>query len=254
MTRFVCILSGKGGVAKTTTTVNLGAALNHFGRDVTIIDGNLTTPNLGLHLGIPTDIISLHDVLKGKHNILKSVYQHSSGLKIIPGSLSLSHFKKTKFSNFSKVLPSLSGLTDVVLIDCAPGLGDDVFSVVKAVDDVVVVTNPELPAVADALKIVKLVEKQNKNIKGIVLTKTGLNHDINFEDIKGLMEKDIIANIPYDKSIRESLFRKEPVVYSHPKSKSAVAYKKLAADLIGVEYNEKVSGKVKTFFSSLFKR
>ena len=83
MTRFVGILSGKGGVAKTTTTVNLGAALNYFKRDVIIVDGNLSTPNLGLHLGIPIVPISLHDVLKNKNNIVESIYQHESGLKII---------------------------------------------------------------------------------------------------------------------------------------------------------------------------
>ena len=71
MTRYVGILSGKGGVAKTTTTVNLGAAFNHFGRDVTIVDGNLSTPNLGLHLGIPVVPISLHDVLRGNNDILE---------------------------------------------------------------------------------------------------------------------------------------------------------------------------------------
>ena len=94
MTRFVGILSGKGGVAKTTTTVNLGAAFNYFGRDVTIVDGNLSTPNLGLHLGVPVVPISLHDVLKGKNDILESVYQHNSGLKIIPASLYVNEMDK----------------------------------------------------------------------------------------------------------------------------------------------------------------
>jgi len=254
MTRFVGILSGKGGVAKTTTTVNLGAALNYFGRDVTIIDGNLSTPNLGLHLGIPVVPISLHDVLSGKNNILESIYQHGSGLKIIPGSLSLSNLKKINTYSLSKILPRLNGLTDIVIVDCSPGLGDEVFSVVNAVDDVIIVTNPELPAITDALKIAKLTEQSGKHIKGIVLTKSGLNHDVGKESIENLIEKKIIATIPYDKSIRESLFRKEPVIYSNPKSKSAVAYKKLAADLIGVEYNEKADGKVKGFFNSLLRR
>ena len=52
MTVKVGILSGKGGVGKTSTAVNMAAAMSYFGRDVVVIDGNLSTPNLGLHLGV----------------------------------------------------------------------------------------------------------------------------------------------------------------------------------------------------------
>ena len=250
MTRFVGILSGKGGVAKTTTTVNLGAAFNYFGRDVTIVDGNLSTPNLGLHLGVPVVPISLHDVLKGKNDILESVYQHNSGLKIIPASLSLNDLKDVKPENLSKILMRLDGLTDIVLIDGAPGIGGDALTVINAVEDVIVVTNPELPAVTDALKISKFVEGMGKNVKGIILSKTGEDYDLSEESVERMLDNSIIATIPYDKSIRQSLVRKEPVIYVSPRSKSAVAYKKLAADLIGINYDEKVEGR----FGRLFRK
>jgi septum site-determining protein MinD len=247
MTRFVGILSGKGGVAKTTTTVNLGAALNFFGRDVTVIDGNLSTPNLGLHLGVPVVPISLHDALKGKHSIVESMYKHGSGLKVIPASLSLLDLKDVAPSKLSKILPSLDGLTDVVLIDGAPGLGSEAMAVVKAVDEVIVVTNPEMPAVTDALKISKLAEEMGKTVRGIVLTKTGGDYDLSMGDVEKMIERPVLAVIPYDKAIRESLIKKDPVIYTNPKSKSSIGYKKLAASLIGVEFDESVEGKFSSF-------
>jgi MinD-like ATPase involved in chromosome partitioning or flagellar assembly len=53
MKKIIVITSGKGGVGKTTTAINLGAAINYFGRNVLVIDGNLTTPNVGIHLNSP---------------------------------------------------------------------------------------------------------------------------------------------------------------------------------------------------------
>ena len=53
MVKVYAIISGKGGVGKSTTAINLGASLNSLGEDVIVIDGNLTTPNIGIYLGAP---------------------------------------------------------------------------------------------------------------------------------------------------------------------------------------------------------
>jgi MinD-like ATPase involved in chromosome partitioning or flagellar assembly len=85
----IAFISGKGGVGKTTTVVGLGTALNHFGKNVTIVDANLSTPNVALHFGVPIVPVSLHDVLRGKKDIMEAVYLHKSGTKIIPGSIEI---------------------------------------------------------------------------------------------------------------------------------------------------------------------
>ena len=59
MSKIIAIVSGKGGVGKTTSAINLGVALNKFGKNVVVVDANLTTPNIGLHLGAPIVPISL---------------------------------------------------------------------------------------------------------------------------------------------------------------------------------------------------
>lgn len=240
MTRFVGILSGKGGVAKTTTVVNLGAAMTYFGRDVVVVDGNLSTPNLGLHLGVPVVPISLHDVLRGKNTLNDAVYLHPSGLKIIPAGLSIADLRSANPDNLSKVLPYLNGLTDVVLVDGSAGLGRETLAIMAAVDDVIVVTNPELPAVTDALKTSRIAEEMGKNVRGIVVAKSGEGEGLSLDAIEAMLDKEIIGIIPYDTAIKESIKKKEPVLYTNPKCKSSIAYKKLAADLIGIEFDEKV--------------
>ena len=96
MARIIVITSGKGGVGKTTTAINLAAAINHFGQDVLVIDGNLSTPNIGIHLNSPEVPINLNHVLKNKAEVFEAVYEHDSGIKIIPASLSVKELKKTK--------------------------------------------------------------------------------------------------------------------------------------------------------------
>ena len=96
MPKVIVITSGKGGVGKTTTAINLGAAMNYFGKDVLIVDANLTTPNIGIHLGSPEVPITLNHILNKKADVFEGVYEHESGLKIIPSSLSVKELEKLK--------------------------------------------------------------------------------------------------------------------------------------------------------------
>src|SRR3989304_995052 len=96
MSKITVITSGKGGVGKTTTAINLAAAMKYFGQDVLVIDGNLSTPNVGLHLNSPEVPINLNHVLRGKAEPFEAVYEHESGVKIMPSSLSVAELKRTK--------------------------------------------------------------------------------------------------------------------------------------------------------------
>lgn len=238
MSIFLGIVGAKGGVAKTTSAINLADSFRMFGRDVIIVDGNLSTPNLGLHLGVPTVPISLHDALKGKNDVTEALYLHPNGLKIVPAGISLKDWNYAKPEKLNKVLPGLDGLADIVIVDGSAGLGAESLAVIKAVDDLIVVTNPELPSVTDALKTIKLAQQLGKNVRGAIVTRVGNNLDLSISNIETILEKPVLATIPDDDAIRKSLVMKNSVIQTHPSSKAAIAYKKLAAELIGVNYSE----------------
>ena len=101
MAKIIVINSGKGGVGKTTTAINLGAGLNSLSKNVVVVDANLNTPNVGIHLGAPIVPITLNHVLKGKADIEDAVYEHSSGTKIIPSSLSIKELTKFNTKRFT---------------------------------------------------------------------------------------------------------------------------------------------------------
>ena len=86
--RIIGFISVKGGVGKTTSVANLGFILaNNFKKKVLVVDGNFSAPNLALHFGFVKPQYTLHDVLDGKVNIRKAIYEHSSGMHLLPSSL-----------------------------------------------------------------------------------------------------------------------------------------------------------------------
>ncbi len=236
MTAIVGVMSGKGGVSKTTSSVCLGAAMSYFGRNTIVVDGNLSTPNVGLSLGVYGVPLSLHNVLKGECSVAEAVYTVSKGLRILPAGLSISDLYNVDVNRLKDAISGLRGLCDVVIVDSAAGLGSEAFSVLNAVDDVIIVSHPEVPALTDSLKTLKVARELGKRVKGVILTRAGFRNDVSTSDVEALMEAPVLGVVPEDKSVRKSLVLNEPVVFSHPYSKSAIAYKGITAELIGVDY------------------
>ena len=236
--KIIVITSGKGGVGKTTTAINLGAAINYFGKDVLIVDGNLSTPNVGIHLNSPEVPICLNHVLLGKADPYEAVYEHDSGLKIMPSSLSIKELKKIKPEKMKSLKSELKRLGDYIILDSAAGLGIEANSAIETADELILVTNPEMPAITDALKTIKLAEEKKVKIKGIIITRVKKNKsEMQPDVVKDMLEVPILGSVPEDDITQEALNLKDALVNTHPKSNSARAYKEIAAKLIGVDYD-----------------
>jgi len=238
MKKVIVITSGKGGVGKTTTAINLGAAIKYFGKDVLIIDGNLTTPNVGIHLNSPEVPINLNHVLTGKAEAFEAVYEHESGIKIMPSSLSIKELKKIKYEKIKDFKLEFMKLSEYIIVDSAAGLGNEALSTIDMADELIVVTNPEMPAITDALKAIKMAEQMKKTVLGVIVTRVKKNDiEMTPETVKEMLETTILGMIPEDISVQKSLNMKNAVVHTHPKSNAARAYKEIAAKLLNVEYD-----------------
>lgn len=252
MARVILICSGKGGVGKTTTAINLGAALNKSGKNVVVLDANLNTPNIGLHLGAPIVPITLNHVLKGKAEIEDAIYEHSSGTKIVPSSLSVKELTKFNTKKIPEIAKKLGENSDFVIIDSAAGFGEEVMASLEASDEIIIVTNPEMPAVTDSLKAVKVARDMKKVVKGVIITRhRNAKYEMPLSSIKSMLEAPIIGVIPEDKSVKEALTRRDAVVHTHPRSKVSKKYGEIATKVLGPS-GEGLEELEKGFFSRLF--
>ncbi len=234
MEKIIAVVSGKGGVGKTTLVSNLGLALAEFNKNAVVVDADLSTANLGLQLGFYQFPMGLQDALEGNINVSDAVYTHQSGLKVLPASISLSYLHKNPSPYRLKSL--LSDLEGIVIIDSPPGLGKEVFLTLKAATDVLVVTNPEIPAVTDALKVIRVARELKKEPMGIILNRTKDSYELRPHEIEAMCEAPVIGTIPEDKAVKRSLFEKMPVMTYKPYSPASVAIRKIAANIIGEDY------------------
>ncbi len=253
MTRVIGVVSGKGGVGKTTIASNLALALNEFNKRVMIIDTNLTTPNLGFHMGIPLYPKTFHDLLRGEAYPEEATYIHPSGVHVIPAGISLNDLKKTDPKNMDNVILDLVGDHDIILLDGAAGLGKEGMAGIKASDELLIVTNPELPAVTDALKAVKLAEETGTHILGVVLNKhNNVSSELTVSEVEALMGYPVISTISGDNQMQASLAAKTPLISYKPNSQASHEIKKLAGNLIGIDYQPPVQARTTGFFSKIF--
>jgi len=236
MGKIYVVTSGKGGTGKTTSTVNLGAALNKLSENVVIVDANLTTPNIGLYLGAPVAPVTLNHVLQGKAKIEDAIYQHESGTKVVPASLSSNELKEVNYDSLKDVARKLRTFHDHVIFDSAAGLGEEAKLAIETADEVIVIVNPNILSVTDALKAIKFSQNLNKIIRGAIITRVNYDKtEMSASSIKEMLDVPILGVVPEDKAIRKSLHKKSPVINIKPKSKSSRAYQEIAGNLAGKE-------------------
>lgn len=239
LTRIIGVVSGKGGVGKTTLVVNLGAVLaSEYKKDVIVVDCNITTSHLGMFLGLYYYPVSLNQVLSGDVVIDKAIYDYSiAGLRVIPASLSLDDLKGVELSELKRQIKSLFGKADIVLLDSAPGFGRECLATIQASDEVLFVMSPFVPPMMDIIKSFQLANQYGAKPLGVVMNMVGEGrHELTTYEVEQLIELPVISRIPRDKEVLRSLSAKLPVVDLNPKAKSSREISRLAAYLVGEEY------------------
>lgn len=253
MTRLICVTSGKGGVGKTTLVANLAVSLSKLNKKVMVIDGNVTTPNMGFHLDMPLTPVTLHDVMRGHARIRDAVYRHDAGFYVLPAGISFDEMKGVDPATLSEVVANLNGTMDVIILDSAAGLGREAHSAMDAADELLVVTNPDLPSVADALKTIKIAQNKGKEITGVVLNRVrNHRHEMTKQEVEQMLSVPVAAEIPEDVSVPVSIALRKPVVHTNPNSPAAEEITRLAHALAGLQYQKRNPGLISRIFNFIF--
>ena len=157
-------------------------------------------------------------------------------LKIVPGDISINALKKINTRKLKNIFDDLKGTCEIALVDMGAGLNEDVSSLLKFMDEIIIVISPDMLSVTDAIKTLKLAEEKNATVLGVVVNKHSKDSELQVENIEALLGVPVITSIIESDIIKNSLTIKYPVVYTDPNSDASADIKKLAARLIGQDY------------------
>jgi len=159
--RVLAVTSGKGGVGKTSTSVNLGIALAAKGQRVTLLDADLGLANVEVLLGL-NSLYNLQHVITGERHMRQIVVQGPGGIGLVPGSsgiAKLADLGPIARENIIRGLGELQEDADFVIIDTMAGIGQNAVAFAAAADEVLLVTTPEPSAIVDAYAMVKTIHQ-----------------------------------------------------------------------------------------------
>lgn len=240
----IALLSGKGGVGKTSISANLGSIMAHvFDKDVVIIDTDVTSSHLGVHMGFHYNPATITSVLKGEHDAEESVYEHDTGVKVVPGALNYDDVKDVDVHDIGEVIETVAEGADYAILDCSPGLDREASAALRASDRALYVSRPSFTSVIDVVRANSLVEQLETPAIGVVLNMVrGKKHEIGHDEIESFTGLSVVGSIPYDDNMEESAAQGTPITIYDPHSPASRAIEDLAVELMDEDPQKKPGG------------
>jgi chromosome partitioning protein len=253
LSKIIAIANQKGGVGKTTTSVNLGASLASMGKKVLLVDidpqGN-TTSGIGINKADVANCI--YDVLINDVNPKDAILETNvPNLKIIPATIQLAGAEIELVPTISrevrlkKALHTVKHMFDYILIDCPPSLGILTINSLTAADSVLIPIQCEyyaLEGLSQLLNTVRLVQKHlntTLQIEGVLLTmfdaRTNLGIQV-IEEVKKYFQQKVYQTIiPRNVRLSEAPSHGQSIITYDSRSKGAEVYLELAKEVISYE-------------------
>lgn len=257
MGEVIVITSGKGGVGKTTTTANLGAALAMQGKKVALVDTDIGLRNLDVVMGLENRIVyDIVDVVEEKCKLRQALIKDKrfTELFLLPAAQTRDKSAVNE-KQMIELTNKLKEEFDYILIDCPAGIEQGFKNAIAGADRAIVVTTAEISAIRDADRIIGLLESSEiKNPELIVnrlkpnMVRRGEMMDV--DDIVDLLSIELVGVVPDDEYVVTQTNKGEPVV-SNNKAPSGKAYLEIARRVLGENIEVTIPGREKGFFAKL---
>ena len=267
LARIITVTSGKGGVGKSNTSINLAVHLKKMGQRVIILDADFGLANIEIMFGtVP------------KHNLCDLIYQGKNIKEVItwgPGDIgfisggsgiaSLSNLSKEYLTHIIQNFAELDAIADVIIIDTGAGISDAVLEFLVASGEILLVTTPEPTSITDSYSLLKALNrhprfsKENSTIK-VIANRVGKTEEGEtlFRKLNSVVTRyldvpiEYLGAVPQDQMLANAVMQQTPVSLSNPNAKSAKAYEHIASRLMTLEDSGKIKKRgMAAFFSHI---
>ncbi|TZF88416.1 MinD/ParA family protein [Cognatilysobacter lacus] len=237
--RVIAVASGKGGVGKTSVSVNLAMSLQNAGQRTLLLDTDLGLANVDVMLGL-SPRFTLADVFAGRCELSDTLLEGPNGLLVVPAASGKRHMTELTPAQHVGLVHAFSQLdvpVDVMIIDNAAGISDSVLTFCQAAQDVIVVVCDEPASVTDAYALIKVLSRE-RSVTRIQVLANQVGHPSEGRQLYDKLERvtskflDVTLNylgaIPRDEWLRRAVQRQEAVVDAFPAAPASMAFREIA--------------------------
>jgi flagellar biosynthesis protein FlhG len=241
--RVISVTSGKGGVGKSSVTVNLAVALAHAGQRVMVIDADLGLGNIDVLLGLKPSR-TLNDVLEGKANLTEVMVEGPGRIMLAPAGSGIQKYTALSRGDRLCLLDELENLDqefDIIIIDTESGISENVTFFNVAAQDIVLVVSPEPAAIADAYALTKLLTTRHEERHFKVLVNMVRDDREGLQVFKSLAQVvnrfldvslDYVGSVVRDELLLDAVRRQRAVVELYPRAAVSRCFDALARNLM----------------------
>jgi flagellar biosynthesis protein FlhG len=270
MARVITVTSGKGGVGKSNTAINLAIQFRKMGQRVIILDADFGLANIEIMFGaVP------------KHNLCDLIYQGMNIKDIITwgpmdvgfisggsGITGMSNLSKENLDYIIQNLAELDETADTIIVDTGAGISDAVLDFLVASGEILLVTTPEPTSITDSYSLIKALGRHPRFSSETSQIKVIANKVTDEREAQALYRKleavvarylhlpiSYLGMIPQDSQLSRAVMQQTPVSLNNPKARSAIAYEVIAAKLMDKELNQHLTKRgMASFFSHIVSR
>lgn len=262
--RVIAVTSGKGGVGKTSISVNLALQFRAQGKKVVVLDADFGLANVEIMLGIRPQY-NLADLVFHNKEINDIITEGPNGIGFISGGSGVQDLVNLDKEHIKKLitkLVKLDSMYDIIIIDTGAGIADSVIEFVLSSPEVLLVVTPEPTSITDAYSLLKAVNRKKEFKREEKAIKVITNRVSDSDEGKEIFDKisivvskflninmEYLGYIPYDKRIAHAVMEQKPISISLPDSDASIRFQNICERLLNIPVREEKNGIAKVLLS-----
>ncbi len=264
LARVITVTSGKGGVGKSNTSINLAIQFRKMGQKVIILDADFGLANIEVMFGaVPKH--NLCDLIYSGKNIKEIITWGPMEVGFISGGsgiAGMSNLSRDYLTYIIQNLAQLDSLADVIIVDTGAGISDSVLEFLVASGEVILVTTPEPTSITDSYSLLKALSRHPRYDSKYTSVKMLANRVYKADEGRLLYNKlnavverylkipfSYLGSVPQDDKLMRAVMQQTPVSLRSPEAKASMAYEEIAAKLMN---NEEVNRQPKRGMAAFF--